>query len=123
MVDFPDKSIYLYSDSIDFRKGIKSLTNLVSTNYPDSNIKDSLFIFFSKDLRQVKILEVEDDDIWLYQNRLNDARFIFPKCDKTVKISSSELKIILKILISSINYTQSFTSTPHGCFFKMLAIY
>ena len=46
MVEFPSKSIYLYSDSIDFRKGIKSLTNLVSTNYPDSNIKDSLFIFF-----------------------------------------------------------------------------
>lgn len=72
------------------------MTKWRSGNNPDSNIKDSLFIFFSKDLRQVKILEVEDDDIWLYQNRLNDARFIFPKCDKTVKISSSELKIILK---------------------------
>ena len=103
MVEFPSKSIYLYSDSIDFRKGIKSLTNLVSTNYPDSNIKDSLFIFFSKDLRQVKILEVEDDDTWLYQNRLNDAKFIFPKCDKTVKISSSELKIILKSIELYIN--------------------
>ena len=63
MAEFPDKSIYLYSDSIDFRKGIKSLSNLISTNYPDSNIKDSLFIFFSKDLRQVKILEIENDNI------------------------------------------------------------
>ena len=60
-----------------------------------------MFIFFSKDLRQAKILEVEYDDIWLYQNRLNDARFIFPKCDKTVKISSSELKILLKSSVSA----------------------
>lgn len=96
MVDFPDKNIYLYSDSVDFRKGIKSLSNLVSTVYPDSNLKDSLFIFFSKDLRQVKVLEVENDNIWLYQNRLNDARFVFPKCDKTVQITSAELKLILR---------------------------
>ena len=96
MVEFPDKSIYLYSDSIDFRKGIKSLSNLVTTVYPDSNLKDSLFIFFSKDLRQVKILEAENDNIRLYQNRLNDARFVFPKCDKTVQITSAELKLMLK---------------------------
>ena len=86
MVDFPDKSIYLYSDSIDFRKGIKSLSNLINTNYPDSNIKDSLFIFFSKDLRQVKILEIENDNIWLYQNRLNDADLSFQSLIKQCRL-------------------------------------
>ena len=96
MVDFPDKSIYLYSDSIDFRKGIKSLSNLINTAYPGSDLKNSLFMFFSKDLRQVKILEVENDNIWIYQNRLNDAKFIFPKCDITVQITSAELKLILR---------------------------
>ena len=96
MVDFPDKIIFLYSDSIDFRKGIKSLSNLINTAYPGSDLKNSLFMFFSKDLRQVKILEIENDNIWLYQNRLNDAKFIFPKCDKTVQITSFELKLILR---------------------------
>lgn len=96
MVDFPDKTIYLYSDSIDFRKGIKSLSNLINTAYPGSDLKNSLFMFFSKDLRQVKILEIENDNIWLYQNRLNDARFVFPKCDKTIQISAAELKLILR---------------------------
>ena len=56
MVEFPDKNIYLYSEGIDFRKGIKSLSNLISVNYPNSNLTDSLFIFFSKDKKQVKIL-------------------------------------------------------------------
>lgn len=96
MVEFPDKTIYLYSDSIDFRKGIKSLTTLVNIYFNDSNIYDSLYIFFSKDRKQVKILEVEKDDTWLYQNRLLDSRFIFPKADKTIRIDSKQLKIILK---------------------------
>lgn len=96
MVEFPDKNIFLYSGGIDFRKGIKSLSNLVSTAYPNTNLNDSLFIFFSKDKRQVKILEVEEDDIWLYQNQLKDSRFVFPQCDKTVKIDSRQLNIILK---------------------------
>lgn len=96
MVEFPDKSIFLYSDSVDFRKGIKSLSNMIKTSYPDTSLTDSLFIFFSKDKRQVKILEIEDDDIWLYQNRLNNAKFVFPNCDKTIKIDSNQLKLILK---------------------------
>ena len=78
MVEFPDKNIYLYSESIDFRKGIKSLSNLISVSYPNSNLTDSLFIFFSKDKKQVKILEIEEDDIWLYQNKLNNAKFVLP---------------------------------------------
>ena len=45
MVEFLDKNIYLYSEGIDFRKGIKSVSNLISINYPNSNLTDSLFIF------------------------------------------------------------------------------
>ena len=98
MVEFPDKNIYLYSEGIDFRKGIKSLSNLISVNYPNSNLTDSLFIFFSKDKKQVKILEIEEDDIWLYQNKLNNSKFVFPKCDKTIKIDYRQLKLILKTI-------------------------
>lgn len=36
---------YLYSDSIDFRKCLNSLSKLISTTYSNANIKDSLFIF------------------------------------------------------------------------------
>ena len=87
MVEFPDKNIYLYSEGIDFRKGIKSLSNLISVNYPNSNLTDWLFIFFSKDKKQVKILEIEEDDIWLYQNKLNNAKFVFTKCNRMVFVS------------------------------------
>lgn len=47
MVEFPDKNICLYSEGIDFIKGIKSLSNLISINYTNSNLTDSLFIFLA----------------------------------------------------------------------------
>lgn len=96
MVDFPDKKIFLYSGSIDFRCGINTLTNLVSTYFPNSNVYDSLYIFFSKNRCQVKILEIEKDGTWLYQNKLNSHHYVFPKCDQTVAIDSRQLKFILK---------------------------
>lgn len=96
MVDFPNKAIYLYSNGVDFRKGIKSLTNLVSTSFKETELKDSLYIFFSKDRKGVKILEVENGNAWLYQNKLNDSKFVFPLCDKTAKIDVTQLKLILK---------------------------
>ena len=96
MVEFPNKKIYLYTEAIDFRCGINALINIVSIYFPTSNIYDSLYLFFSKNRRQVKILEIEKDGAWLYLNKLNDYRFVFPKCNQIPAISSSQLKLILK---------------------------
>ena len=59
MVGFPDKTIYLYNREVDFRKGIASLTNLIYTAFPEADHFNSLYIFFSKNARQVKIIEIE----------------------------------------------------------------
>jgi len=96
MVDFPNKKIFLYSDVVDFRCGINTLTNLVSTYFPNSNIYDSLYIFFSKNKAQVKIIEIEKDGVWLYHNKLNKYRFVFPRSIQTTPIDSKQLKFILK---------------------------
>ncbi len=96
MVVFPEKAIYLYNREVDFRKGITSLTNLIYTSFPQADHKNSLFIFFSRNARQVKIIEIESKNIWLYQNRLEDRRFIFPKADKDIRITASQLSLILQ---------------------------
>jgi hypothetical protein len=98
MVVFPDKTIYLYNQVVDFRKGIASLTNLIYSSFPDADHFSSLYIFFSKDARQVKIIEIEKGNIWLYQNRLDGYRFIFPKAEKNIRITSSQLSLILKTI-------------------------
>lgn len=96
MVVFPEKTIYLYNREVDFRKGIASLTNLIYTAFPDADHFSSLYIFFSKNARQVKIIEIERGSVWLYQNRLDGRKYIFPKAEKTVKITASQLSLILR---------------------------
>lgn len=91
-----NKKIFLYEKQIDFRKGIASLYYLIKTSYPNTDLSNSLFIFFSTNRRQVKIIEIEANSIWLYQNRLNDAKFTFPKCDtSSIKIDAKQLNVIL----------------------------
>ena len=96
MVVFPEKTIYLYDREIDFRKGIASLTNLIYTSFPDADHTDSLYIFFSKNSRQVKIIEIEKGNIWLYQNRLEGYKFIYPKAEKNIRLNASALSLILR---------------------------
>ncbi len=96
MVVFPEKTIYLYDREVDFRKGIASLTNLIYTCFPGADHRNSLFIFFSKNARQVKIIEMEHKNVWLYQNRLEGYKFIFPKADKNICITASQLSLILQ---------------------------
>lgn len=96
MLDFPDKKIYLYSDPIDFRRGIASLSTLIRSSFKDIDLTDSLFIFFSKNARQVKIIEIEKENVWLYQDRLLSSKFIFPRSSSSPKITKSELKFILR---------------------------
>ena len=97
MLDFANKRIFLYDKQIDFRKGVSSLAYLIKTNYPNTDLSNCLFIFFASNKRQVKIIEIEDNSIWLYQNKLNNAKFIFPKCDTSnIKIDARQLNIILK---------------------------
>ena len=96
MVVFPDKTIYLYNQVVDFRKGIASLTNLIYTSFPEADHFSSLYIFFSKDARQVKIIEIQKGNIWMYQNRLDGYKFMFPKAEKNIKISASQLSLLLR---------------------------
>ena len=96
MVVFPDKTIYLYNQVVDFRKGIASLTSLIYSSFPDADHFSSLYICFSKDARQVKIIEIEKGDIWLYQNRLDGYKFMFPKAEKNIRISASQLSLLLR---------------------------
>ena len=95
MMDLDNKKIYLYARDVDFRKGISSLNNLIKTHFPDQDLDKNLFLFFSKNARQVKIIEIESDGTWLYQKRLDDSRFIFAKADHTICIDKEKLKLIL----------------------------
>ena len=96
MVDLKKiKNIYLYASPISLSLGIPLLTNIIETNYTKEEIKDSLFVFFGKRKSQIKIIEIDDTGIWLYQKRLKHSNFQPPSFDQTLIIDKQQLLIIL----------------------------
>lgn len=98
MVDLSNiKNIYLYLGNISFRGGINKLSNLIVTTFGNNNLTNSYFIFFSKDKTQMKIVEFEEDRIWLYHNKLKGMKYLLPTVDEgKIIIDKEQLLIILK---------------------------
>lgn len=96
MVDLNSiNNIYLYSSPVSFNYGIPSLTELILSYYNEKDIINSLFVFFGKHKFQIKIIEINSDGVWLYQKRLNNANFQFPKLEENITIDRQQLLTIL----------------------------
>lgn len=96
MVELKDlKNIYLYPDTVSFANGIPGLTNLIFTYFKETEILNCLFIFFGKDKKQIKMIEINEDGVWLYNKKLNNGNFILPKIEGKIKIDKQQLITIL----------------------------
>lgn len=71
--------IYLCLGKTDMRRGIDSLTMIASCYMPVEKMKHKLFIFCGRDKRTLKILEADYDGFWLYQKKLTNGTFAWPK--------------------------------------------
>lgn len=92
MIDFRNcKNIYVYSEFIDMRLGIKKLQFLVGVNFSNSEIRNSVFIFCSSTEKQIKIYYEDDYGCWLLQNKLNDGKFKWPKLTNNKTITKQQL--------------------------------
>lgn len=89
------KEVYLFSGVTDFRKGITGLYRIINDSFDANQIKESLFLFCNKKKDSIKIIEVLDTGIWLYQKRLYNGKFIYPELTKDARITPNELKIII----------------------------
>lgn len=99
MVDLKKvKGICLYPDTVSFKKGIPSLVNLILSFYKESEILDYIFVFFGKNKTQIKMIEINQDGIWLYEKRLKDGNFILPVVDGNIKIDKKQLIEILNTI-------------------------
>jgi len=105
-----DTKIYLYPNEISFRLGIQGLTTIIYENFHQKNFKDCLFIFFSKDKKALKIIEYDDNGVWMYVYRLNRARFnsAYIDVNQITNIDSRQIDIIVKS-IKSINKKEKST--------------
>lgn len=92
MIDFRNcKNIYVYSEFIDMRFGMKKLQFLVGVNFTNSEIRNSVFIFCSSKENQIKIYYEDDYGSWLLQNKLHDGKFKWPKLTNNKTITKQQL--------------------------------
>lgn len=97
MVSLGNKKIYLYGNDISLKLGIDGLTEVIKSNFTEEEMDNSLFIFFSKDRKQVKIMEYDKYGAWLYNNKLDGYRFLPPTVEEgRLKLTREQLEIILK---------------------------
>ena len=92
MIHFDEnKNIYIYSENVDMRMGLPKIQMMVALNFTKIEIRHSVFIFCSKDKKQIKLYYEDDYGVWLMQNRLHDGNFKWPKVLDNVKITKAQL--------------------------------
>ena len=88
------KHIYVYPGETDMRLGIYGLRRFILDT--EERIEPhSLYVFCGSNKKCLKIIEVSDGSIWLYQNKLVKGMFVWPNLKKKEKNSREELMAIL----------------------------
>lgn len=59
----------------------------------------SLYMFFSKSGKQIKILEITHSSTWLYQNKLTHGKFIWSIRGNKAELTKEELRLIMKVQV------------------------
>lgn len=97
MIDYKNvKQIYFYSNELDMRSGMKRIQMLLSVNFSPAELLYSLFIFCSKNRKQIKIYYEDEFGSWLLINKLNYSNFHWPRQIQTGSYDASDLKLLLK---------------------------
>ncbi len=89
--------ILVYNSGVDFRKSIDGLASLVEQELCESPFSKTLFIFFSRNRKKVKILYWDFTGFALWYKRLEKDKFILPKKnnEKKLIITNRQLEWLL----------------------------
>lgn len=93
----PKEKIILITGITDFRLGINGLKNKVYSIYTN-DVNNTLFVFCSKNRKQIKILEFDDSGIWLYQKKLNKYKFTYPESDGNITVNHEEFISLFNVI-------------------------
>ncbi len=95
-------SIYLYSEKIDMRKDISGLIGVVTDQMDGNPYKlKSIYLFYGKNPRMMKVLIREYNRFELTKIRLDDGRFLRPITDEnrsSGKISWSDFVLLTETI-------------------------
>jgi len=102
----PHMRIFLYSGSVDFRKGIDGLVGVCRQLLEKDPFSGSMFVFRNKRRTTLKILMYDGQGFWLFIKRLSRGRFKWwpggqSKYERdahsplTLSLRSAELQLLL----------------------------
>lgn len=91
--------VYVCLEPVDFRKQINGLAALVETALGHSPFSETLFVFGNRRRDKVKVLYWERNGFCLWQKRLEEERFFWPKAEGeqtlTITLSGQQLNWLL----------------------------
>lgn len=89
--------ILIYNGHVDFRKSIDGLSTLVQDELVENPFSKTLFLFFSKDKKKIKILYWDRNGFCIWQKRLEKDKFKLPKniFTKSIIINQAQLEWLL----------------------------
>lgn len=97
--------VYLFSTTLDMRKGIKGLSSIISELYEDEDKeKTKAFVFLSSSKKMMKVIILEEDEAWIIQRRLPkgvERRILEQKNNSTFVLSKKDLNDIFKEIIKA----------------------
>jgi transposase len=97
---------YLYGSRTDMRKGVDSLCGLIRNELGKDPLSGELFVFFSRNHNQIKLLLWEQDGFSLYQKKLERGTYELPEGNEIHQpVSSEKLNLILQgISLKSVHH-------------------
>ncbi len=88
--------IYLYRDCVDMRKAINGLSQIVQDEMKLDPFTKTLFIFCGRRKDRIKILYWDNSGFALWQKRLEEEKYFWPKTtDTKVELTTSQLQMLL----------------------------
>ena len=88
--------MWFYPKPIDFRKQIDGLIVLIASHLEKSPVSGQLFLFRNRSSNKLKMLWFDRNSFWLFYNRLEAGRFIFPPLgEAAVTLSRDQLSWLL----------------------------
>lgn len=90
-------SIYLYRDSVDFRKGHRGLSAIVQMELGHDPFSGMLYVFRNRAFNKLKILLWENNGFVLYYKSLSEEKFHWPCADDhLLTINGEQLNWLLE---------------------------
>ncbi len=93
----PVEDILIYNGRVDFRKGIDGLSIIVEQELNENPFSETLFLFFSKNRKKIKILYWDRNGFCMWMKRLEEDKFRLPKniTTKSIIITEEQLQWLL----------------------------